>query len=41
VRVSDHLYLGLHPRHAELPAPSVDEAPDGVLDPETITDYAT
>jgi len=41
VRVSDHLNLGLHPRRAELPAPSVDEAPDGVLDPETITGNAT
>lgn len=41
VRVSDHLYLTLRPRLAELPAPSVDEAPDGVLDPETITDHAT
>ncbi|WP_341959494.1 hypothetical protein [Pseudomonas sp. RC10] len=41
VRASDHLYLGLHPRHAELPAPSVDEASEGVLDPEKITDYAT
>lgn len=41
VRVSDHLHLALRARHAELPAPSVDEAPDGVLDPEAITDFAT
>lgn len=41
VRVSEHLYLGLHPRRAELPAPSVDEAVDGVLDPENVRQYAT
>jgi len=41
VRVSDHLYLALRARYAELPAPSVDEAVDGVLDPEKVRQYAT
>ncbi|WP_296254137.1 MULTISPECIES: hypothetical protein [unclassified Pseudomonas] len=41
VRVSDHLNLTIAQRRAELPAPSVDEAPDGVLDPEQVPIHAT
>lgn len=41
VRVSDQLRLSVAQRHAELPAPSVDEAPEGVLDPELVPIHAT
>jgi hypothetical protein len=41
VRVSDHLQLILAARYAELPAPSVDEAENDVLDPEKYPGSAT
>lgn len=41
VRVSDALPLIVAQRYAELPAPTVAEAPDGVLDPESVPVHAT
>jgi hypothetical protein len=41
VRVSDHLNLSVRERYAQLPAPSVDEAVDNVLDPEQVPAHAT
>ncbi|RMQ49539.1 Ig-like domain-containing protein [Pseudomonas cichorii] len=41
IRVSEHLKLLVASPYAELPAPSVDEAQDNQLDPETVPYHAT
>lgn len=41
IRVSDPLRLSVAQRYAELPAPTVAEAPEGVLDPESVPVHAT